>query len=155
LQGEFRAITAADIDAVLLIERDSFQEPWERRSFLSELTAAGAENLALCRAAASGRKEIVAYIFLRWVLDELHVLKIAVAPVWRRSEFGTVLMNKSLELAAAKGCTAAYLEVRPANRAAMALYRKLGFRLIGRRTNYYSETGEDALVMRKNLREDL
>jgi len=62
-------------------------------------------------------------------------------------------VRKSLELASAKGCCAAYLEVRSANIAAERLYRKLGFEVIGKRINYYAETGEDALVMTKTLRE--
>jgi len=95
----------------------------------------------------------VAYIFFRLVVDEMHILKIAVAPEWRCRGIASVLMKKSMELADTKGCNAAYLEMRPANTAAVTLYRKLGFCVIGKRTNYYSETGEDALVMCKKLRE--
>ena len=149
----FTAITEADIDAILPIESHSFQRPWERRSFLSELGLPGAENLAVRYANPGGHQLFVAYIFFRLVADEMHILKIAVAPEWRCRGIATVLMEKSLELADAKGCSVAYLEMRPANTAALMLYRKLGFRVIGRRANYYSETGEDALVMCKKIRE--
>jgi len=151
----FTAITESDIDAILPIESLSFQRPWGRCSFLSELGLPGAENLAVRHTDPDGHQRIVAYVFFRLVADEMHILKIAVAPSWRCRGIATVLMNKSLELAGNKGCRAAYLEVRPANTAADMLYRKLGFSVIGKRTNYYSETGEDALVMRKELREVL
>jgi ribosomal-protein-alanine N-acetyltransferase len=151
----FTAITESDIDAILPIESLSFQRPWGRRSFLSELGLPGAENLAVRRTDPDSPQRIVAYIFFRLVADEMHILKIAVAPVWRCQGIATDLMEISLELADNKGCRAAYLEVRPANNAAVMLYRKLGFSVIGKRANYYSETGEDALVMRKELREVL
>ena len=149
----FTAITESDIDAILHIESHSFQLPWERRSFLSELGLPGAESLAVRHTDPGGHQRIVAYIFFRRVADEMHILKIAVAPEWRCRGIATVLMEKSLEFADAKGRGVAYLEVRPANTAAIMLYRKLGFSVIGKRTNYYSETCEDALVMRKKLRE--
>jgi ribosomal-protein-alanine N-acetyltransferase len=153
LLGEFTAITEADIDAVLSIESFSFQRPWGRRSFISELGLPGAESLAVRHPEPGGHPRIVAYIFVRLVADEMHILKIAVAPAWRCQGIATALMQKSLELAGTRSCRVAYLEVRSANTAAIMLYRKLGFCEIGKRTNYYSETGEDALVMRKKLRE--
>jgi len=146
-------ITESDIDAILPIESRSFQQPWERRSFLSELELTGAESLALRQTDTGGQQRIVAYIFFRLAAGEMHILKIAVAPQWRCRGIATVLMEKSLAIADTKGCSAAYLEMRPANTAALMLYRKLGFCVIGKRTNYYSETGEDALVMCKKLRE--
>jgi ribosomal-protein-alanine N-acetyltransferase len=54
-----------------------------------------------------------------------------------------------------QGATSAFLEVRPSNASAMALYSKKGFRLIGRRPKYYTDTREDALVLMKNLKEDV
>ena len=149
----FTAISESDIDAILPIESHSFQRPWERRSFLSELGLSGAENLAVRHTDSGGHQHIVAYIFFRLVVDEMHILKIAVAPEWRCRGIATDLMEKSLDLADAKGCSVAYLEVRPANTAAVMLYRKLGFSIIGKRINYYPETGEDALVMSKQIRE--
>jgi len=153
LLSVFTVITEADIDAILSIESHSFQQPWERRSFLSELGLPGAESLAVRCADPGGHPRIAAYIFFRLAADEMHILKIAVAAEWRCRGIATALMEKSLELADTKGCCAAFLELRPANTAAVKLYRKLGFGVIGKRTNYYSETGEDALVMSKKLRE--
>jgi len=153
LLAVFTAITEPDIDAIIPIETLSFSRPWERRSFLSELGVPGAESFAVRHTDSDGHEHFVAYIFFRVVADEMHILKIAVAPSWRCRGIATVLMEQSLEQAGAKGCETAYLEVRPANTAAVMLYRKLGFKVIGKRTNYYSETGEDALVMCKKLRE--
>ncbi|MEW6673751.1 MAG: ribosomal protein S18-alanine N-acetyltransferase [Thermodesulfobacteriota bacterium] len=149
----FSAINESDIDTILSIESLSFQRPWGRQSFLSELGLPGAVGLSVRQLDAGGREHITAYIFFRLAADEMHILKIAVAPEWRGRGTAVALMEKSLELADSRGCCAAYLEVRPANTAAVGLYRKLGFDVIGKRTNYYSETGEDALVMCKHLRE--
>ena len=151
--GAFTAITESDIDAIVPIEIISFSQPWERRSFLSELGVPGAESFAVRYTDSDGHGHIVAYIFFRLAAGEMHILKIAVAPSWRGRGIATVLMEKSLNLAAAKGCGAAYLEVRPTNTAAVMLYCKLGFRVVGKRRNYYPETGEDALVMSKQLSE--
>jgi len=146
------AVVASDIDAILPIERRSFQQPWERVSFLNELVQRGAESLAARCSDEKGRLHVAAYIFFRTAVAEMHILKIAVAPESRRRGAATLLMKESLAIAVANGCESAYLEVRPGNTQAVMLYHKLGFNVIGRRTNYYSETGEDALVMRKNLR---
>lgn len=149
----FTSTAEADIDAIVSIENLSFQRPWDRRSFLSELDQPGAESLSVRRTDADGCGQIVAYVFFRLVADEMHILKIAVAPAYRGRGIATVLMQKSLELAGCRGCSAAYLEMRPANTAAKKLYRKLGFKEIGKRINYYPETGEDALVMSRKLEE--
>jgi ribosomal-protein-alanine N-acetyltransferase len=55
------------------------------------------------------------------------------------------------EIAVTKGVRSVFLEVRKSNDAAIALYGKLGFKPVGKRSNYYSETGEDALVFMKKL----
>ncbi len=148
----FSAITESDLDSILAIEHLSFQRPWGRGAFLDELKFPGALNFAAWRLDADDRQKIVAYVFFRAVIEEMHILKIAVAPEWRCQGIGAALMNKGLVLAESLGCRAAYLEVRPGNVAAVKLYRKLGFSVIAKRAGYYPETGEDALVMRRELR---
>jgi len=153
LQWFFAAISEADIDSILTIEKLSFQRPWGRISFLNELALESAVNLAVKRKDDSGQERIIAYVFFRLVVDEMHILKIAVSPDWRCRGIATVLMNKCLELAEDKGINAVYLEVRPSNTAAVLLYHKIGFQIVAKRIGYYTETGEDALVMSKKLRE--
>ncbi len=99
--------------------------------------------------------DIIAYICFRMIADEMHILKIAVAPEWRHQGIALWLLEKSLENAVKKGAEVTYLEVRPSNNPAIGLYNKAGFRVVGKRPNYYSETREDALVMIKYLKEGI
>ncbi len=78
---------------------------------------------------------------------EAHIMNVAVAPECRRCGIGEALMLELLRRSLELGAESAYLEYRPSNTAAAALYRKLGFRRVGRRPNYYRDTGEDAILM--------
>jgi len=140
-------LTERHLDQVIAIENASFKYPWKRASFLSELKVEdAAAHVVMC-----GQQQVIAYACLRRVLSELHVLKIAVAPPWRRRGVATWLMDRCFLLARLKGVRIVYLEVRPSNEAARAFYVKLGFKIIGTRLKYYADTGEDALVLKKKI----
>ncbi len=141
----------ADIDAVLTIETASFQRPWNRESFLDELANRNAAAFILKRHEAFESSAATAYICFRLLYDEMHLMKIAVAPDWRNSGLAGRVLSHGLGQAAAQGAAVALLEVRPTNQSALGLYRRFGFRQIGRRKQYYSETGEDALVLMRHL----
>ena len=141
-----------DLEAVVTIESQSFAQPWKRVTIGGELT--GPESLAFVlkppeRAAPS---DAAAYIFLRLLMDEVHIMKLAVAPEHRRQGLATYLVDRALAEAHREGGTRALLEVRPSNTAAIGLYTRLGFHRIGARKRYYGPTGEDALVMAKTSR---
>jgi ribosomal-protein-alanine N-acetyltransferase len=144
-----------ELEPILAIEQKSFRWPWGRRSFEGELACQGACNFIVRSSGGGIAEQVVAYTFLRRVVDELHILKIAVSPAWREKGIATWLMTFCLQRAVAHGATSAYLEVRPSNIPAVALYEKLGFEVIGRRHKYYADSKEDALVMIKNLKEAL
>ena len=88
-------------------------------------------------------------------MTELHIIRIAVAQDFRTMGVGTWLLQQCFKLVEQKNFDAVYIEVRPSNKAAIALYRKLGFDLIGTRPNYYPDSNEDALVMKKQLKESI
>lgn len=154
-------ITEADIDQVLAIERNSFKWPWNRESLLKEFMRKDAYNYAVRYNNSPQDKhvadafDIIAYICFRMIADEMHILKMAVTPGWRHQGIALWLLEKSLEDAVKKGAKVTYLEVRPSNNPAIGLYNKTGFRVVGKLPNYYSETREDALVMMKNLKEEI
>jgi ribosomal-protein-alanine N-acetyltransferase len=146
---------ADELAPILAIEQRSFRWPWGRLSFEGELSCRSACNLIVKSPDHGAGEQIIAYAFLRLAADELHILKIAVTPAWRRRGIATRLTEHCLKMAAERGAMSAHLEVRPSNTPAVELYQKLGFDVIGRRHNYYRDSREDALVMMKNLKEEL
>jgi ribosomal-protein-alanine N-acetyltransferase len=136
-----RLMTAANLEAVLAVERLSHRQPWSRQLFVDELgnTLSRIDLLWIgCQLAG---------FHCYWVLsDEMHILNLATAPAFRRRGVARSLLRHALGRAGRSGVRRAFLEVRSHNEAAIALYRSLGFVQIGIRRGYYAD-GEDALVM--------
>jgi ribosomal-protein-alanine N-acetyltransferase len=138
------------IDGIIAIERSSFQQPWQRISFLGELSCRDALDIVVLDPLGG---QILAYACLRLTLDEMHLLKIAVASRWRRKGVATWLLDYCFGLAQRRNAQKVYLEVRRSNGPAIDLYSKIGFQIMGTRPKYYTDTGEDALIMMKSLEE--
>ena len=136
-----------DLDEVLDIERRSFSMPWSRGAFLYEMQQNRAARCWVMREDGS----VVGYVCLWEIADELHITNIAVHPSFRRRGAARALLERTLDDARATGAELVFLEVRPTNNEALALYESMGFRVIGRRKGYYFDTGEDALVMEARL----
>ena len=148
---QWEPISEKLLESVWSIETASFSKPWSLPSFREEILAKDALNFVILDPTPEKDGSVIAYICLRLTDNEMSVLKIAVAPPWRGRGIGTWLLSRALGLALEKGARISYLEVRPSNLAALALYRKLGFEVAGIRPRYYPETQEDALVMIKSL----
>jgi len=136
--------TEADLDAVEEIERLSFPAPWSRQAFTDELARPWA-RLEILRHAGIGR--VVAFSNYWMVADELQILNVAVHPDERRRGHAGRFLRHIVEEARRARVRVLSLEVRISNQAAVALYRKLGFREVGVRPKYYADSGEDALLM--------
>lgn len=147
------AATPQDLDKILTIDRKAFKRPWNRKSFLEELIRQDSYSYVVRRQLDNSHMEIIAYGFMRIMANEMHILRIAVAEDFQVLGVATGLLQQCFKLARQKQVDAVYIEVRPANKAAIALYRKSGFQSLGTRPRYYPETGEDALVMVKHLKE--
>jgi len=91
--------------------------------------------------------EAVAYGGLWMMVDEAHITTFAVLPQWRRHGIGGGLMVELMRAAQTFRARVATLEVRITNNAARSLYQQFGFRPVGVRPRYYSDNGEDALIM--------
>ena len=141
-----RAMTKADLEEVLAIENDSFPLPWNRDHFLDELKSGHAFPLV----ALDRDKRIIGYICPRLLLDEGHILNVAVRRVFRGRGVARLLVERVLDDCREGGGAVIFLEVRLSNIVAIALYRQLGFVETGRRRNYY-ENGEDAILMEYDL----
>jgi [ribosomal protein S18]-alanine N-acetyltransferase len=132
----------ADLDQVLSIEQRSFPHPWLRQHFIDELNSLYAFPLS----AFDGSGLLVGYICPMQLLDEGHILNVAVDPDLRGSGVGRMLVQQVLDDCRAAGASFVSLEVRESNLPAITLYRKMGFVETGKRKRYY-ENGEDALMM--------
>lgn len=155
VQVRLAATDSADINPIVEIDRRSFGWPWNRVYFRGELASKQACNFTLKTVDGENRQNVIGYIICRLVDKELHILRIAVKPNWRGHGLAGRLLARAFGRAAKSGARSAYLEVRPSNKSAIALYYRQGFRLIGKKPEYYSDTREDALVLIKNLKEDL
>lgn len=136
----------SDLDEVLAIERASFAGPWSRDMFLEEMDNRHARLMVFRR---EGR--IVGYICFWVVLDEAHLLNIAVHPKFRGQGHGRSIMAYLESVCVEEGLNRLLLEVGRRNAAARSLYKKFGFSSIGFRKQYYAAIKDDALVMEKWL----
>ncbi len=133
----------ADVPAVHEIERLSFSTPWPVHAFEQELKG---NRLARYVVARAGQR-VVGFAGIWLMVDEAHVTTFGVHPDWRRQGIGRQLLLNLVELSVAIGARRMTLEVRASNGAAQELYRQFGFEVTGRRPRYYTDDGEDALVM--------
>ena len=151
MQWYLSRLRLADIPALVANEAESLREPWGRLAFEAELDAPGARGVVARSGATGDESRVIAYICTRLVLDEMHLFRIAVAPQWRGHGIGAQLLAGCIEDAMRRGAASVLIEVRPSNRAALALYRKFGFEVTAVRPGYYPGSREDALMLRKSL----
>jgi ribosomal-protein-alanine N-acetyltransferase len=136
-------MTLDDLRSVHAIERASFSVPWPDDAYRNELLT---NRLATYVVARAG-DVVVGFAGLWVMVDEAHVTTFAVDPGWRRRGVGERLLLALLDIAASRRAREATLEVRLSNMPARRLYEKYGFRPVGIRPRYYSDNGEDALIM--------
>lgn len=141
-------MTAADLEQVLHIERNSFiSASWSRESFYTEITRNKYAYYIVARFGESAK--VVGYGGIWIIFDEAHITTLAVHPNYRQAGVGTFLMDNLLEKALQNGAGKIFLEVRASNWHARKLYEKFNFKVIDNRKNYYFS--EDALVMISEL----
>ncbi|GGA27576.1 ribosomal protein S18-alanine N-acetyltransferase [Paenibacillus physcomitrellae] len=139
----FRPMLMDDIPDIMIIEHESFTLPWSSDAFRNELTHNQfARYLVMERNGAP-----IGYAGMWTVLDEAHITNIAVRTAHRGQHLGELLLRQLMTYAWELGMIRMTLEVRVSNNVAQSLYEKLGFRGIGMRKGYYSDNGEDALIM--------
>jgi ribosomal-protein-alanine N-acetyltransferase len=125
---------------VISIERRSFPTPWSLAMFVLELS----KPSGICLAATDG-EELLGYLVCSRYDQVWHLMNVAVAPERRRAGIARGLISQLV--AEGGGKLPFTLEVRVSNRAAIAMYERLGFRSAGVRPRYYQDNGEDALIM--------
>ena len=148
---EMRDATTLDIPTLLSIENALFQdEAWSKEVFESEFALLGTTRTYRV---VEENKEIVAYLGLAIVDDTADITTIAVRADFQGRGLGRKLMQEILDIAAARNLRKIMLEVKPENLAAISLYQKFDFEVIGLRRNYYGPS-KDALTMQKLVHGD-
>ncbi len=145
----FERMQVDDVDDVVTIEEKVYPHPWTRGNFLDSLFS-GYEAWVVRDEA----RALLGYFLIMPVVDEAHLLNIAVRDDRQHQGIGRILMDQAVSLARGKQMTSVMLEVRPTNTRALAVYHRYGFVQIGRRKNYYPAADnqrEDALVMQLTL----
>lgn len=137
------AMRLDDVAAVHEIEQLSFRTPWPAYAFEQELKG---NRLARYVVARAGDR-LVGFAGIWMMVDEAHVTTFGVHPDWRRQGIGRQLLLSLCDVSIAIRARRMTLEVRESNRGAQVLYAAFGFEVLGRRRAYYSDDGEDALVM--------
>ena len=142
-----RAMTDADLDAVCAIENATQPTPWNRNVFGECLH--GSYDCEV----VEKDQQVVAFQIVSRVLDEAHLLNIAVAPACQRRGIAWALLKHLFESCRQRDISVIYLEVRESNTGARALYQHIGFTETGVRKAYYRTAGgrENAVLMMYQL----
>ncbi|HEX8961911.1 MAG TPA: ribosomal protein S18-alanine N-acetyltransferase [Rhodocyclaceae bacterium] len=143
----YRPMQPGDLDAVMAIEKEIYPFPWTKGNFADSLASRH------CALVCIEDEVMVGYAVMMVVLDEAHLLNISIAAQRQRAGLGIELLEHLFDVARAAGAARMLLEVRPSNASGGGLYRRSGFREIGRRRGYYpAHAGrEDAIVMERTL----
>jgi ribosomal-protein-alanine N-acetyltransferase len=142
-------MSPSDLDGVMAIEEVSFPTPWSREMFLEDFPRDFSDTLV----AAGTQDEVLGYAVCWTLAGESHLLNIAVDPARRGRGIGRALLSECIRRAAGAGASRVFLEVRAGNEAAQRLYRSMGFEFRGIRKGYYTDTGEDAVIFDREVRE--
>jgi ribosomal-protein-alanine N-acetyltransferase len=145
LQLQIRPGVPEDCAILVRVESACFSQPWSVAQLAGELNQGG----VIAALGLLGGRE-TGFVLGRIVADECEILRIAVMPEFRNRGIGLRLLSWFLDTVASRGATTVWLEVRPTNSAAVALYHRAGFRECFVRKNYYGPD-QHALVLLRRL----
>lgn len=144
---QYRLMEENDVKAVFELNQNCFHESW---SFSQIREIIGNETMLYL--VAMEQNELIGYCGLYQVLEEGNITQVAVCLKQRKKGIAGKMLQELTQLALQKGITFFTLEVRASNEAAIRLYEKDGYLLMGRRKNYYQNPTEDALIMNKEIK---
>jgi len=144
-----RRMKEDDLFEVQAIERVSFPNPWQINTFRGEIHNHPISSPYVIVHRLD--KRVIGHIILWHIQDEIQISNIAIHPDFRRMGIGESVLRQLLSQLKKGGVKFVSLEVRPSNVAAIKLYTKLDFEILGIRKNYYHNPPEHAIVMAKYL----
>jgi ribosomal-protein-alanine N-acetyltransferase len=139
-----RPLREEDLDRVMEIEKACFSTPWKESTFRGLLRRADTDLVG----AEDEERRLLGYAVCWTVVDQSELGNVAVAGEARGAGVGRALVEEIVDRVRGRGSRECFLEVRESNAVAQALYRDMGFEVVGRRRAYYALPTEDALVMR-------
>ena len=141
---EIKIFSAEHVPEAAEIERLCFSEPWSESALSYMCTSQNTRAVAVIDKEC-GR--LAAYGGAQYVLDEGNIVNIATHPDYRRRGYGRAIVESLIKYAKNNGLDSISLEVRESNKAAIGLYSKLGFKVEGKRKDFYTKPVESALIM--------
>jgi ribosomal-protein-alanine N-acetyltransferase len=138
-----------DLERVLEIEHLCYSNPWRPSSFIGEMENPPYSNPYVI--VLEPRKTVIGYVIYWHIQEEIQISNIALDPEFHGLGIGETVMRRVLDMCREAGGAYVILEVRPSNKAARSLYRKLGFHVMGVRPGYYRNPPEDAILMGRSL----
>jgi len=143
--GEYsiRPINEHDLDAIMAIETEAYKFPWTKKIFHDCI------RVGYCCRLVEHNNQIVAYSIMSMAAGEAHLLNLCVRHCSQGEGLGQLLLSEMIEIAQKRSVDTIFLEVRPSNKSAIALYEKNNFNELGRRKNYYpaGKGREDAIIL--------
>ncbi|MDH5228565.1 MAG: ribosomal protein S18-alanine N-acetyltransferase [Gammaproteobacteria bacterium] len=146
-QPIWRQMLETDLPQIVLIEQQAHLTPWSAGIFSDCLRVGYVSRLLQVD------QQIVAYGIMSVAAGEAHIFNLCVAPENQRQGYGRQMLKHLMQIAIERKAQSIFLEVRPSNQKAIALYRDAGFDEVGVRKNYYpaKKGREDALILAKEL----
>ena len=147
------AACGSDLDGLLAIENACSPHPWNAAHFRDALSDPHTVVLVVreCDTRGASGSGLLGLCIAQVVAGEAQIHNLAVSRSARRIGLGRQLLETALRVAAMRGATQSFLEVRASNDAALRLYESAGFVRSGRRADYYAEPREDAILMTRDL----
>jgi ribosomal-protein-alanine N-acetyltransferase len=139
----------ADVGDIAALEGVSFTHPWTSAQIREAVLAGDPIVVLVLRTPEPPGRGIVAYCIFQSAGGEMDLHTLTVTSGLQGRGLGRWMLARALEIGARRGAETAFLEVRPSNKAALGLYRSLGFEVVSTRAGYYERPREDAFVLRK------
>lgn len=151
----FSKINDEDVESIQIIEQQAYPNPWSPK-IMTDCIKAGYQCVKMT--SESSPNDILAYAFMMLGVEESHLLNITTAPEFQRKGLAKLMLHRLLLISRINHAKQMVLEVRESNQAAVYLYEKEGFKIIGTRKNYYQylnvrgdRVKENALVMVRSV----
>ncbi len=147
MEIEIRRATEKDLAQIFDIEKRTFLTYWSYEMLYEDICKTPISYYLV----ALENEKVLGYIGMWHVMDEGHILNVAIDTPYRNLKIGSILLKELLDYCKEIGIERVTLEVREHNEPALGLYKKFGFIEMGLRKNYYQDTNENAIIMWKEV----